>query len=402
MNQHEPLSPELSGLLAAFAARVVQRARPFAVQVADGTYRWRYEDVTAAALLTHMQGEMTLALSSADTQGDTRWLCLDVDDVAPDALSRLLVVRQALAEMGLPGLVEASRRGGHLWLFLDAPLDVATARIAILVALRQLHARGIVLPGYELYPDQAAEIPGTLGHAVRIPLGVHQLTGKRYPLFDEAGNPCAFTSESAAMQYVCAWPDVPASVVRDLANRAVSVAGAGNGGDELVPSLVASQAEQAWTADTADKSGKIGKIGTRSAVIRWVDANVSVLDLLGELAAESEMQRTGQGYLGWCPFHDDRASDDHGRPGTKSLYVVRDRRYGWSWRCLSMNCTQHDGPMRHSFRLFQALTGLTAASAVGEAVAWWPEAGYERASRVVAQLDAEERSVAHATQDSAR
>jgi hypothetical protein len=112
--------------------------------------------------------------------------------------------------------------------------------------------------------------------------------------------------------------------------------------------------------------------------MRWVDANVSPLDLLGELASESEIKRTGQGYLGWCPFHDDRAQDALGRPGSQSFYVVRDRRYGWSWRCLSSNCSQHDGPMRHSFRLFQLLTGLTVKSAVVEAVAWWPEARDER------------------------
>lgn len=381
-----------AALLAAFAARLVQRARPYAVQIADGTYRWRYEDVTAALLLAHVQGAITLALSSANTEGCTRWLCLDVDDSAPDAFSRLLVVRQALVEMGLPGLVEASRRGGHLWLFLDAPVSVVTARVALQVAIAQVVSRGVALPGYELYPDQAAETPDTLSHAVRIPLGIHQLTGKRYPLFDADGNPCAFTSDAVAVQYVCSWPTVPVAVLHGLAHRAAQIAETGSNVDELVSP---SQAEQPRTTNTP---GKLGKIGTRSAVIRWVDANVSALDLLGELAPESEMQRTGQGYLGWCPFHDDRAQDDHGRPGTKSFYVVHDRRYGWSWRCLSTNCSQHDGPMRHNFRLFQALTGLTVASAVVEVAAWWPDAGdgrggngKEKGSRTDAAQDSASR-----------
>jgi hypothetical protein len=34
--------------------------------------------------------------------------------------------------------------------------------------------------------------------------------------------------------------------------------------------------------------------------------------------------------------------------------------------------------MRHSFRLFQELTGLTASAAVVEAVEWWPDSGRAR------------------------
>jgi hypothetical protein len=117
------------------------------------------------------------------------------------------------------------------------------------------------------------------------------------------------------------------------------------------------------------------------------------------------MSRKGRGYLGWCPFHDDRASDEQGKPGTKSFYAVQDRRYGWSWRCLSSNCPQHQGPMRHSFRLFQELTGLTAASAVVEAIAWWPASG--RARPVHPELMGEfvepnERSESDGVEDSTR
>jgi hypothetical protein len=115
-------------------------------------------------------------------------------------------------------------------------------------------------------------------------------------------------------------------------------------------------------------------VGTRSEVIRWVDTHVSPLDLLAELASESEMRHAGRGYLGWCPFHDDRARDGAGLPGTPSFYVVQDRRYGWSWRCLSTNCAQSVGPMRHSFRLWQELLGVSVASAIVEAVRRWPKA----------------------------
>jgi hypothetical protein len=109
-------------------------------------------------------------------------------------------------------------------------------------------------------------------------------------------------------------------------------------------------------------------------MIRWVDAHISPLDLLAEYAPDTQMRPRGQGYLGWCPFHDDKALDAQGQPGTSSFYVVHNARHGWSWRCLSTNCRHHDGPMRHSFRLFQELNGLDVAGALVVAVLRWPEA----------------------------
>jgi hypothetical protein len=97
-------------------------------------------------------------------------------------------------------------------------------------------------------------------------------------------------------------------------------------------------------------------------------------DLLAELAPMTELKKVGKGYLGWCPFHDDRAPDAQGRPGTPSFYAVRDRRYGWSWRCFSTNCAHSTGLLRHSFRLLQELLELTASQAIREACARWPEA----------------------------
>jgi hypothetical protein len=110
---------------------------------------------------------------------------------------------------------------------------------------------------------------------------------------------------------------------------------------------------------------------TRSAVMRRVDQEVSPLDLLAELNPASEMRRLGGGYLGWCPFNDDRAPDATGDRGIPSFYVVYNARYDWSWRCLSTNCLHSDGPMRHSFRLFQELLQLDVVSAIGAARARW-------------------------------
>src|SRR5262249_22455869 len=141
--------------------------------------------------------------------------------------------------------------------------------------------------------------PGMLGQAVRLPLGIHQLTGYRYPLFDAEGLPCAFTSLRAAVQFVLDQPRISAALLRA---RWQEIADA-----ELEP-----------TDETDHADGALGHIsgavhvGTHSPVIRWVDRHISPLDLLADLAPDTELSKVGKGYLGWCPFHDDRAADDAG------------------------------------------------------------------------------------------
>jgi hypothetical protein len=190
----------------------------------------------------------------------------------------------------------------------------------------------------------------------------HRLTGKRYAVFDERGYPCAFTSTAVALQLALVWPRVSAvQLTRHAGELRQSEKDAGVTFD-------------ATAAHSADPSREPIPIGTRSAVIRWVNAHVAIPDLLAEIAPTVELKKVGKGYLSWCPFRGDRAPDEQGRPGTPSFFAVRDRRYGWSWRCYSTNCAHSSGLLRHSFRLLQDLLGLTVSQAIREARARWPAA----------------------------
>jgi hypothetical protein len=207
-------------------------------------------------------------------------------------------------------------------------------------------------------------------------LGIHRKTGKRYPLFDEEGLPCAFTSLARAIAFVLAtplisaqWAEAQWNAYRADRHAAAMGVRASRGARADRVSLQVAAACGSTDAHAPVSQG----IGTRSAVIRWLDAEISPLDLLAELAPECEMKRQGKGYLGWCPFHDDRAADADGRPGSPSFYVVQDHRYGWSWRCLSTNCAFSLGPMKHSFRLLQELLELDVAATIHEARRRWPE-----------------------------
>jgi hypothetical protein len=223
--------------------------------------------------------------------------------------------------------------------------------------LDPLYTTGQLPQVLEVYPDSSE-----LGHAVRMPLGIHRRTDQRYPFLTGDGNPIDLEDLPRAMAFALAQPAIRPEQLRAVAAQLG----------------VSSLAMRTPSAASSQPSPLVPS-STTSAVIRWVDAQVNLLDLLEELAPSTDMRLAGQGYLGWCPFHDDQAPDGNGDPGTPSFYVVFNRRYGWSWRCLSTNCMHSDGPMRHSFRLFQELLHLDVVSAIGAALTRWPEAGADDA-----------------------
>ena len=320
--------PDAQLLLLEWERRFLTRRQPYARQQEDGSYRWVFQRLDRLALLAYLQGKETLALSSTDELGQCRWVCVDAD--APTGLDQLRLVQQALEEQRLPSLLECSRRGGHLWLFFTLPQPASLATGIVHGVLDPLYASGQLPNVLEIYPDHTE-----LGHAVRMPLGIHRRTGLRYPFFHRDGIPIDLEDLPAAIAFALAQPAIRPEQLRAV-SATLDVAG---------QSSVTSSGGPSASSVPAYSS-------TTSAVIRWVDAQVNLLDLLEELAPATDMRLAGQGYLGWCPFHDDQAPDANGDPGTPSLYVVHNRRYGWSWSCLSTNCLHSDRPMRHSFRLF--------------------------------------------------
>jgi hypothetical protein len=350
-------------LLRAWRGMMGNRTKPYAVQVADGSYRWIARRCRLVTLADHLAGLRTVALSSLDQAGWTKWACLDVDAV--DGLRFLQSLARRFADLGAPSQLESSRRGGHLWLFLAEPLPAALVRQAILGVLEWCVSDGMTLPPIELYPETGT--PGALGHSMRLPLGVHQRTGQRYPLLTVAGDVLRFASPTQTVEYLLAQPRVPVSWMRYGWREAIRVRHV----HQVRPISLWEQPPVPLPPVLASASPRPASSG----VIHWVDANVSALDLIAEYAPEVDLRKMRNTYLGWCPFHPDQAPQEDGSPGSPSFLVLYDTRhgYGWSWRCLSSHCRLHDGPLKHSFHLLMELTGLDAASAIRLAVEKWPE-----------------------------
>jgi hypothetical protein len=174
---------ELSRPALVLAQRFVQRWDLHARQIDDGSYVCVHEPLNVGHLFAHLRGEITLGAYLLDQESRARFLVLDADDV--QAWEGLGHLGRNLAEEDVPAYLEASRRGGHLWLFLA---EAVTGREARAFGKGLLAAHQV--EGAELYPkqDQLADGPGSL---IRMPFGVHRLTGRRYGFYTVDGVPLA-------------------------------------------------------------------------------------------------------------------------------------------------------------------------------------------------------------------
>jgi hypothetical protein len=102
-----------------------------------------------------------------DQESRARFVVLDAGDT--QSWERQCHVARELGDEDVPSYLEASRRGGYLWLFL-----------AEAVAAREVRnfAQGLLaahqVEGVELFPkqDELADGPGSL---IRMPFGTHRL-----------------------------------------------------------------------------------------------------------------------------------------------------------------------------------------------------------------------------------
>jgi hypothetical protein len=151
-----------------FASLFVGRRDDYAVQRESGHYVRVGSPLTRTALRAHLDGLHTLGTYVIDERGVCRFAVLDAD--SEDGLTLLAEVQARLAAAGIPSSLEASRRGGHLWVFLAQAVPASLVRRWLLP---------YVPPGVECYPKQD-EACG-YGSLIRLPLGIHQRSGRRYP-----------------------------------------------------------------------------------------------------------------------------------------------------------------------------------------------------------------------------
>lgn len=165
-----PLPAEVwASSLRRYSTLFVNRRDTFLSLSLVGHWVRRRQPLTDRYLSAALAGHVALGLYSVDAEGGRRWACLDVDD--PDQGTDLWRMLEQLEEPR-QALLETSRRGWHLWLFVD-PAPWAEVRHWAVQLASQAGLKGI-----EVFPKG----PGLNG--VRAPLTPHPKDGATYPVID--------------------------------------------------------------------------------------------------------------------------------------------------------------------------------------------------------------------------
>jgi len=138
--------------------------------------------LTAATIRHHLEGELTIGLYAINPSTQrSKWVAIDADYAG--AMEDLLKLQYFLQEDKVQTALEMSKRGGHLWVFMEKPALARECRIYIYnVALRlggRIKGVGLV-EGIEIFPKHDELHEGEFGNAIRGPLGIHRGANRRY------------------------------------------------------------------------------------------------------------------------------------------------------------------------------------------------------------------------------
>src|SRR5690242_5049725 len=137
-------------LVEVYASLFVHCWSQYAVQQRDGCYVRVVEPLTLPHVSAHLARRWTLGTYLLDEQSYCAFAVFDADPA--NGLWQLAGLSMELAGQGVPTLLEASRRGGHLWVHLAQPTPASVVRAWLVPYARAL--------GVEFYPKQDSLGPG--------------------------------------------------------------------------------------------------------------------------------------------------------------------------------------------------------------------------------------------------
>ncbi|MBZ0283150.1 MAG: hypothetical protein K8L97_20600 [Anaerolineae bacterium] len=253
-------------VLEGYARAFISRFDRYAIQKPEGDYGAVKHPLTLHHVEQHFRGEITLGAYALTPQNHAHWICFDADD--DDMFTHVQELAKELANQAIPAYIEPSRRGGHVWLFTP-PLSGTDARRFGKQLLAEHHIEHM-----ELYPKQSSLITGP-GSFVRLPLGIHRKSGRRYHFVTFTGEPLAPTIREQIA--ILATPErVPQTFIDHILSSAPEA--------KPVFPTPRFQRKNVITGDTPSER---------------IKNRVSVYDFVSQYV---ELDQSGRGL---CPFHDD-------------------------------------------------------------------------------------------------
>lgn len=260
---------ELERTAKTLADRFIQRWDLHALQSKDGRYVCVHNQLTLNKVCSHLRGEVTLGTYLLNPESQARFTVLDFD--VADGWKSLLDLSLRLNRDQIPAYSEQSRRGGHLWLFFDQPVAGYEARTFAQRIQHKYH-----MPQCEIFPkqDKLQDGPGSL---IRLPFGIHRLTGQRYSFFGMDGERLGATisAQIAALDTIQC---VPRDVFKTFSG------------------------EQQKTQRAIRRAPPRRSMEDDHVVSERIKANKTVFEFI---SAYVDLKPTTNGAIGMCPFHED-------------------------------------------------------------------------------------------------
>jgi hypothetical protein len=248
--------------------------------------------LTDQTIRRHLEGEITVRLYAINPSTQRcKWVAIDAD--YRHAMEDLLKLQFYLSQDRVASALEMSKRGGHLWIFLAAPLLASECRIYVHNLARRLGVpiKGAGLAdGIEVFPKHDAIAPGDFGNAIRGPLGIHRGANRRFWFYG-----ADYTLE-AQIEFLNSLRKVTEDELRKF------IAGKEPPRPELSPRL------------------------TRNAPVRRQSGNgrseFRILEHVGSV------RRVGRNYVARCPSC---AESGHDRCGDNLAILIEDPRFYHCW-----------------------------------------------------------------------
>lgn len=279
--------------LQSYLSLFVSRHSDFALQRSDGSYVRAGRSLFPVEVRKHLMGEQTIGGYLISEQGTCITAVFDAD-MDDDRLAILHTLQTRLALAGIASYPEASRRGWHLWVFLAKAVPASHVRLWLLPYCPA---------GVEFYPKQD-EGKG-YGSLIRLPFGVHQRSGKRYPFVEASAD--SFVPVATSLRSALEWLSTVQRVHPPLR-------------ETLTPTGTQSQTHNKETSFSYPPISK-----NASNTIREWCAQQDPLTLIGRY-----VQLTSQG-VGCCPFGEHHA---HGVDRHASFKVYAPGVHGgYCWYC---------------------------------------------------------------------
>jgi hypothetical protein len=259
---------ELAGSSQTLADRFIQRWDLYALQSRDGRYVCVHKPLTSEKICSHLRGEVTLGTYVLTAESKAKFIVFDFD--TPESWPRLINLNTRLNREGIPSYLEQSRRGGHLWFFFAEPIAARKVR---------KFAQGIQdkyqVGECEIFPKQDHLLDGP-GSLIRLPFGIHRLTGERYSFYKSGGEVLSDTIRKQITALENPW-FVPRKDFNGLASfKTVGI------GQELP------------LKPNEDPKDKLSE---------RIKSRLTVYEFIGQYV---ELKPTANGAIGKCPFHEDQ------------------------------------------------------------------------------------------------